>query len=177
MHCTHAPTAVSHVGVAPEQSVFAAHCTQRLFASQTGVEVGHCDLLVQPARQVNVRVSQIGAAVVVHCALLVQPARQVFVRGSQTGAAVVVQSELATHATHVPVDTWQVGVVPEQSLLAAHCTHCCVVVVQIFAVAGQLLAVMQPTQAPVVVSQRVPMRQGDAPPSAVQAAWQVWLLG
>ena len=47
---------------------------------------------------------------------------------------------------------------------------------QIFAVAGQSIAVMHPTHAPVDVSQS--SRGGQAaPPSAMQAAWHVWLPG
>jgi hypothetical protein len=90
--------------------------------------------------------------------------------------AVVPQSEFARHATHACVDVWHFGLAAGQSVSALHCTQDCVVISQILAVAGQSIAVMHPTQAPVAVSHS--SRAGQAaPPSAMQAAWQVWLPG
>jgi hypothetical protein len=95
--------AMAQMGVAPEQSVFAAHCTQ-----------------------VAVAMSQIEAPPSVHWELLVQPAPQVPKR--QMGAAAVVQLAFVRHATHVRVAVLQSGVaVAPQSVLDWHCTHCFVV--------------------------------------------------
>jgi hypothetical protein len=82
------------MGVAPEQSVLAMHCTQ-----------------------VAVVVSQIMAPPSVHCELLVQPAAQVPRR--QIGAAAVVQLAFVRHATHACVVVLQSGVaVMPQSVFA-----------------------------------------------------------
>jgi hypothetical protein len=107
--------------------------------------------------------------------LFTQPARHINVRWSQTGAAVP-QSEFARHATQAPNATLQRGEAAGQSVFALHWTHRCEVGLQILAVAGQSLAVTHPTQAPVAMSQRVPRPHG-APPSPVQDAWHVRLPG
>ena len=79
-HCTQRLKLVQ-MGVPPEQSELATHCTQRALT-----------------------VSQTVAPIIVHWALLVQPARHMNVRWSQTGAAVP-QSEFVRQGTHVWVDT------------------------------------------------------------------------
>jgi hypothetical protein len=140
------------MGVVPEQSELFTHCTQR-----------------------ELVVSQTVAPIIVHCVSFVQPARHINVRWSQTGAAVP-QSEFARHATQVPNATLQRGEAAGQSVLALHWTHRCDVGLHILAVAGQSLAVRHPTQAPVAMSHRVPRPHG-APPSPVQAAWHVRLPG